>query len=121
MAVLLRDLLQGDVEPVLLEDTRFLGERERRKAGPAGNADADLHIIGECRRGDQESGGQSGRHCECPKAAHCCGPLLFDGDVASPLRTLIAMLASIVQEFRAHGYPPQLPLKLAISRCDSPG
>jgi hypothetical protein len=45
VAVLLRDLLDRHVEPVLLEDAGFLGQRQRREAGPAGNADGDLGLL----------------------------------------------------------------------------
>ena len=45
VAVLLRDLLDRDVEAVLLEDAGLLGERQRREAGPAGDADRDLGFL----------------------------------------------------------------------------
>jgi superfamily II DNA helicase RecQ len=39
-------LLDGDVEAVLLEDAGFLRQRQRRKAGPAGNADILHEVFG---------------------------------------------------------------------------
>jgi hypothetical protein len=45
MPVLLRDLLDGHVEAVLLEDAGLVGERKRRKPGPSGDSDADLDVL----------------------------------------------------------------------------
>jgi len=42
VAARLRDFLDGHVEAVLGEDAGLLGQRERRKAGPSGNADDHL-------------------------------------------------------------------------------
>src|SRR6185295_9195410 len=58
MAVLLRDLLDRHVEAVLLEQARFLGERERREAGPAGDADGDLGLLGVGEAGGERGHGQ---------------------------------------------------------------
>ncbi len=38
MAACLRDFGQCDVEAILLENSGFLGKRQRSKAGPAGKA-----------------------------------------------------------------------------------
>src|SRR5262245_60167058 len=59
MTVLLRDLLDRHIEAVLLENARLVCERERCKAGPSRDADADLYVLrdGWCRH--QESGGCS--------------------------------------------------------------
>ena len=46
---LLRDLLQRHVEAVLLEDAGLAGERQRRKARPAAEADGDLGSSASCR------------------------------------------------------------------------
>ena len=46
VAVLLRDLLDAHVQPVLLEQPGLLGQRQRREAGPAGDADGDLGFLG---------------------------------------------------------------------------
>ena len=51
VAARLRDLLDGHVEAVLGEDAGLLGERQRREAGPAGNADRDLGLR-QCGRGE---------------------------------------------------------------------
>ena len=48
MAALLRDLLDRGVDAVLLEDARLQRERERRKAGPAADADVDLVLTENC-------------------------------------------------------------------------
>ncbi len=57
VAVLLRDLLDRHVEAVGLVDAGLLGERDRREAGPAGDADGDLGVLrrgaageGRCRQ-----------------------------------------------------------------------
>ena len=61
VAVLLRDLLDRHVEAVLLEDARLLGERQRREAGPAGDADRDLGFLRLRSHGDERrSGGERG-------------------------------------------------------------
>ena len=73
MAVLLRDLLDRHVEAVLLEDAGLLRERQRRKAGPARNADADLDVVGERRCGHHE-----GNDCRNDfRATHDCLPLAY--------------------------------------------
>jgi hypothetical protein len=57
----LRDLAQRDVQPVLPEDARLLGQGQRREAGPAGQAEADLGFLGGRKRADRhEAGGQQG-------------------------------------------------------------
>src|SRR4029077_13769546 len=56
VAVLLRDLLDRHVEALLLEQARFLGERERREAGPARDGDRDLGFLGLRARGGGERG-----------------------------------------------------------------
>ena len=46
MAARLRDFLDGHVEAVLGENAGLLGERQRRKAGPARNADIHFGLRG---------------------------------------------------------------------------
>jgi hypothetical protein len=55
VAVLLRDLLDRHVQAVLLEQAGLLGQRQRREAGPAGDADVDLGVLGQGARGGQAS------------------------------------------------------------------
>jgi hypothetical protein len=45
MAILLRNLLDRHIDAILLEDAGLLGERERREAGPPGNADGDFGVL----------------------------------------------------------------------------
>ena len=61
VAVLLRDLPDGDVEPVLLEDAGFLGQRQRGKARPSGDADTELGFLrgGRSRQNEQSGDGGS--------------------------------------------------------------
>jgi hypothetical protein len=75
MAILLRNLLDRHVETVLLEDAGLVRKRERRKTGPAGDADADLDILGDgwCRH--QERGGCRNNS----NSTHGSIPLLIDG------------------------------------------
>ena len=63
MAARLRDLLDRHVEAVLGEDAGLLGERERREAGPARNADRDLGLRqrGRGKHGRAEHGGDHGK------------------------------------------------------------
>ena len=67
MAVLLRNLLDGDIEAVLLEDPGLLGERQRRETGPPGNADGDLGVLG---RGDGGVRGGDGNGDGCEVRLH---------------------------------------------------
>src|SRR5205085_10974305 len=55
VAILLRNLLDRHVEAVLLEEARFLGQGERREAGPARDADRDLGVL-RLRGGGEERG-----------------------------------------------------------------
>src|SRR5206468_200738 len=62
VAILLRDHLERYVESVLLEDTGFLGERQRRESGPAGHADRNLGVLRKSMDGNEyEGGAKSGR------------------------------------------------------------
>src|SRR5439155_25470489 len=70
MAIFLRNLLDRHVKAVLLENAGLVGERERRKAGPSGDPDADLHVVGNGWCGDQESGSCG----EYSKTKHGCIP-----------------------------------------------
>jgi hypothetical protein len=56
---LLRDLLDGRVDAVLLEDARLRRERDRREAGPA--ADADVHLV--LRHGASQREPERKTHC----------------------------------------------------------
>jgi hypothetical protein len=49
VAVFLRNLLDADVQPVLLEQAGLARQRQRGKAGPARHADGDLGFLGLCK------------------------------------------------------------------------
>ena len=53
---------------MLLEQPRLLGERERREAGPAGDADGDLGVLGLCAEDGKGQGG-SGAQAQDTKIA----------------------------------------------------
>jgi hypothetical protein len=50
VAVFLRDFLDRHIQPVLLEQARFIGKRQRGEAGPARDRDCDLGVLGVGRR-----------------------------------------------------------------------
>ncbi|CAD5297252.1 hypothetical protein BOSE62_71032 [Bosea sp. 62] len=70
MAVLLRDLLDRDVEAVLGEDAGFLGEHQRREAGPAGNADGDLGLRLRATGGHEGCKTDPGQHPDTLQTSH---------------------------------------------------
>ena len=61
MAAGLRHLDDVHVEAVLLEDAGLLGERQRRKAGPARHADGNLGFL---RPGRAQGEGEDGERDE---------------------------------------------------------
>src|SRR5690606_27251130 len=86
MAAGLRYLLQCHVEPVLLEDAGLLGERERRKAGPAAIAERDAGL-GRCGRGKASC--ESNRSGENHGLFHGSSPHSdYEGLVVQPPQTL---------------------------------
>jgi hypothetical protein len=91
MPVLLRDLLDRHIEAVLLEDACLVCERERRKAGPSRDADADLHVLCDGWCGHQKSSGCR----QYSKTTHGCIPLLVDRlRPVRPFKPVRAMLFS---------------------------
>jgi hypothetical protein len=69
MAVLLRDLFQVHVERVLFESAGFLGQRQRREAGPAGDSDRHFGVL---RYGRQRSRGDGcGGECDQKRLHEC--------------------------------------------------
>jgi hypothetical protein len=48
MTGLLRDHFQGDIKTILFENARFIGQGQRRKAGPAGNPNRHRRIRRQC-------------------------------------------------------------------------
>ena len=128
VAVLLRDLLDVDVEAVLLEDAGFLGERQRREAGPARNADGDL-------RSCAAAGADTRRAALAAKTlklsmivflllvyglsllvcSHPRGVLLHGA-----CRDSVSLLHKLCRDLTRVD-PSQPPLKRATSLCDSPG
>ena len=74
MPVLLRDLLEGDVEAVLLEDPGLFGERQRRKAGPARKPERNLRLLGRGRAGKRNAKrGERETTKQLPHHAPPCG------------------------------------------------
>src|SRR5215471_17961618 len=71
MPILLGDFLDRHLEAILVEDTCLARQRQRRKAGPSRDSDADLHVVGGrgCRH-------QESNDCrECSGTTHDCLPL----------------------------------------------
>src|SRR5882672_7623371 len=111
MPVLLRDLLDRHIEAVLLEDTRLVCQRERRKAGPSRDADANFHVLCDGWRGHQQSGGCG----EYSQTRHDCVSLFRWMDC---VLFVVLLHKSLHKLCRISSQPP---LNRATSLWDSPG
>src|SRR5260221_2791196 len=115
VARLLRNLLDGGVDAVLLEDAGLLSERDRREAGPAADADVHLGVLRHSagRQNTNNGGEKQASSCGLPLAG--CKKVYPTGPEKTMKRVRRAPRGTAIS---ARSWLTEAPLRMLMNNLD---